>query len=377
MITKLERFLRASWKSSRLEILGVALLLAAGFLARALPLLQYSRVGGDPFLHYEYALALLEGKTSVPVPIDGGGMIELHYPPLFHLISLILFLVFPAVDPYAIMKILAATFSALQVIPIFLIAKRYTSSSQAALLASFALLTVRSDYQMLSWGGYANLTGLFFIAALFYCVITDRPILAAILTILLGLSHHLSFIFAIGVLLVYHAWVFWRSRTVPRTLWGVLSGVAASFALFYWFAIESMLIYYPRYLPYLPYDQSLYVTPYVLEQVGWLIILLAGVGIVLLVSRRAPVPAYGKEMMLVWVFLPWLLAYAYLGGVQWHGVRWIHFMPQPLAVWAGVSMRRIHQRPLVVVVLVFVLTLQLIGTLQGYYADILENVVPM
>jgi hypothetical protein len=117
------------------------------------------------------------------------------------------------------------------------------------------------------------------------------------------------------------------------------------------------------------------VTPYVLGQVGWLIILLAGVGIVLLVSRRAPVPAYGKEMMSVWVLLPWLLAYAYLGGVQWHGVRWIHFMPQPLAIWAGVSMRQIHQRPLVVVVLVFVLTLQLIGTLQGYYADILENVI--
>ena len=130
----------------------ICVLLIAGFLLKILPIMKYPRIGGDPFVHFRYAMALLDGKLSAPVEVNGPATVELYYPPLFHLISLGFFLAFPIIDPYSIMKSLAVTFGILQIVPIYLIVRRITHWSPAALLASYSLLSVRSDYQMLSWG---------------------------------------------------------------------------------------------------------------------------------------------------------------------------------------------------------------------------------
>ena len=90
---------------SHWTLVTLSLMVVLSFLLRAFPLLQYPRVGGDPFTHYNYSIALLNGKMSVPVEAGSTGkMVELYYPPLFQLISLAFFLALPRVDPHAIMK---------------------------------------------------------------------------------------------------------------------------------------------------------------------------------------------------------------------------------------------------------------------------------
>jgi hypothetical protein len=86
------------------EGLSLSVLFALGFVSRLLPLLQFERVGYDPLLHYQFSMALLEGKTSIMVVTQLGEQITLYYPPLFHLLSLCFFLAFPTLDPYLIMN---------------------------------------------------------------------------------------------------------------------------------------------------------------------------------------------------------------------------------------------------------------------------------
>lgn len=224
------------------EFLVLILLIAIGVLVRAPPLLQYPHVGGDPFVHYRYAIALLEGKLSIPIEAGGTGTtVELYYPPLFHLVSLSFFLAFPKVDPYAIMKILASSIDALQIVPIYLIVKRISGSGVGGLIAAYCLLVIPNGYQMLTWGGYANIAGLLFFAILVYSLITDRWILAAASTAALGLTHHLSTLFAAAVLLPYFVVLLWRKR-ISKSVGGVLLGGGLSFVAFYSFVGVNLLL---------------------------------------------------------------------------------------------------------------------------------------
>ena len=358
---------------ARRNAIVLSLLFITGFLIKVLPIMQYARVGGDPFLHYKFAVALLDGRLSVPVQVNGAStVVDLYYPPLFHLISLGFFLAFPTVDPYAIMKVLAVTFDSLQVVPLYFIVKRVTHSSPSALLASYSLLSVRSDYQMLSWGGYANIAGLLFICALAYSVMADRPILSGIFTAAVALTHHLSFLLIATVLAAYYALVLYRKRTIPRTLVGITVGGAAAYLVFYRFAMFPIVDFYSKFSP--TYNQSLYVTPYILEQVGVLLILSAMLGIGAFFAWSGCKSVEGRELLLIWAIVPVMLAYAYLFGAQWHGVRWIHFIPMPLTVWTGIGIGYLSTKRIVFLVFFVAFTIQLILTLQGYHLDILRNV---
>jgi hypothetical protein len=355
------------------EPIALGLLFVAGFLLRALPLLQFPHVSGDPFLHYKYSMALLEGKLSVPVEAgSSGATVDLYYPPLFHLFSLISFLAFPNVDPYAIMKILASGIDALQVIPIYLIVKHVSRSGATGIIASYALLVTRSDYQMLSWGGYANIMGLLMFEILVYALLADKLILSAVSSATLGLTHQLSTLFAVAVLVPYLVVLLWRKR-VHRSALGAVLGGGVAFATFYQFAWRSMYYYYSNFTPV--YDQSLYVTPYIIELVGPLLLASAAIGIALVYSKAGHELLSGDGIPAIWTVVPFILAYAYLLGLQWHGVRWIHFIPQPLAVWTGAGLAFFRDRKWVLVSLAAMFTVQLILTLQGYWNDILLNLI--
>ena len=266
------------------------LLTAASFLLKALPLLQYPRVGGDPFVHYQYSMALLNGKLNVPVNETGqSGTMELYYPPLFHAVSLGFFLALPTVDPFTIMKLLASAFDALQIIPIYLIVKRVSGSDTGGLLASYALVAARNDYQMLSWGGYANIAGLLLVASLVYVVMTERLVLSAVFSAALGLTHHLSTLFMIAVLVPYFALFLLMKKRVPRCFVGVITGGAVAYVSFYSFAWQNILYYYSNFSPNgiqgIIYSQSQYVTPYIYAQVGSLLLLSAAIGLAFLYAH--------------------------------------------------------------------------------------------
>jgi hypothetical protein len=354
------------------EPIVLGLLFVAGYVLRALPLLQFPYVGGDPFLHYKYAIALLEGKLSVPVEAgNSGATADLYYPPLFHLLSLISFLALPNVDPYEIMKILASGIDALQIVPIYLIVKKMSRSGAAGIIASFTLLVTRSDYQMLSWGGYANIMGLLIFEILVYALVADKLILSAFSSAALGLTHQLSTLFAISILVPYFVVLLWRKR-VSRSVLGAVLGGGVAFITFYQFAWKSMYYYYSNFTPV--YDQSLYVTPYIVELVGPLLVVCAIAGNALVYSEAGHELLKGEGILAIWTVVPFVLAYAYMFGVQWHGLRWIHFIPQPLSIWTGLGVSFLGRRWLVIAGLILVFTVQLIFTLQGYSVDILNNI---
>ena len=354
------------------ELIALSVLLVASFLFKVIPLLQYPRVGADPFVHYKYSMALLDGKLSVPIQAgNSGSTMDLYYPPLFHLISLGFFLAFPTADPYAIMKILASAIDALQIVPIYLIVKRISGSSAGGLIASCAFLVTRSDYQMLSWGGYANIAGLLLFAFLVYAVMTDRLIMSAVSSAALCLTHHLSTLFAVAILAPYFVVLLWRKR-IPKSVVGVFLGAGVAYVTFYQFAWQSIYYYYSNFTPV--YNQSLYITPYVLELVGPLLLFCGAIGFALVCAKEGRKLVNGKEVLMIWAVVPFVLAYAYLFGVQWHGLRWIHFIPQPLSVWTGIGLVSLRKKKLVFLGFILILTVQLILTLQGYSSDILQNI---
>jgi hypothetical protein len=94
------------------DAIVLCLLFTADFVLKISLIMQYAWVGGaDLFVHYGYSMALLEGRQSVPVGVNGTNtMLEPYYLPLFHALSLGLFLTFPTLDPYATMEILAVNF---------------------------------------------------------------------------------------------------------------------------------------------------------------------------------------------------------------------------------------------------------------------------
>jgi hypothetical protein len=350
------------------------MLVAVGFLLRVIPLLQYPRVGGDPFLHYAYSMALLNGKLSLPVEAGNTGTtIELYYPPLFHLITLAFFLAFPHVDPYVIMKILASAMDALILVPVYLIVKHVSGSSTGGLLASYALMTTRNDYQMLSWGGYANIAGLLLGTSLVYAIIINRLDLSAIFTAALGLTHHLSTIFLVAFLTPYFAILLLMKRRFTNSMVGVIIGGIVSYVTFYAFAWRSILYYYSNFSP--AYDQALYMTAYILELVGPLLLISAAVSLLFLYARGRLQFVRTNMILLIWLAVPFILSYAYLLGVQWHGVRWIAFIPEPLAIMTGVCLGGLEKKRLISVTFILLCTLQLLFTIQGYQLDILHSVI--
>jgi hypothetical protein len=178
----------------------------------------------------------------------------------------------------------------------------------------------------------------------------------------------------LAVLVPFFALRFWRVRHLEKPLIGCILGAATAFVLFYLSALPSILEFYAKYAPH--YDQGLYVTPYLLEQVGLLLIAAAGVGLCLACLRPRASVSKDVDLILIWTAVTILLSYAYLFGVQWHGVRWIHFIPQPLTILAGFGFGVLRKRRPVAVALILVFMIQLAFSVQGYYSDILRYLVP-
>jgi hypothetical protein len=202
-----------------------------------------------------------------------------------------------------------------------------------------------------------------------------RPFLSAVATAALALTHHLSFLLMATVLAPYFVITIWKRRTLPRELVGVAVGGVTAYLLFYRFALVPILEFYYEFSLQL-YNQSLYVTPYILEQVGPLLLFLGALGFILSYLHARGEFVKGKEILVIWAIVPVLLSYAYLLGVEWHGVRWIHFIPAPFVVWAGIALGYLRERKFYIIVFGFAFGIQLIGTIQGYYNDILRYLLP-
>jgi hypothetical protein len=347
-----------------------------GFVSRFYPLLKFPRVGNDPLFHFEFSQALLQGKTSIPVVIWGQHL-TIYYPPLFHLFSLAFFLAFPTVDPYLIMKVIVAVFDSLQLFPIYFIVKEVSKSTAGASMAAFIAMVTPSDFNMIAWGGYANIAGLLLMAVLAYFVIKERAVAVGIVSTTLFLTHHLSMLFAIAVLFPYYLIIWWKARKIPPCLLALVAAMGVAFAAFYWQA------FIPQYELYTT-NASQYAT-FTLSadwpsQFGHFesfspLLILAAIGIGLWVYKSRLRFAKSDLFLYLWFLWPLLLGYSFLFGIRWDVVRWIYFLQQPACVWCGIAVAQLKGRKYLVVVILLVFVFQWINTIQGYYWDISSNAV--
>jgi hypothetical protein len=345
-------------------------LLAVGFLSRLLPLLQYPRVGFDPLFHYEFSMALLNGKTSIAIETQLGEHLTLYYPPLFHLLSLSLFLLLPNVDPYLIMKVIVSLIDSLQILPIYYIVKDFSKSTAGAGIAAFVAMATPNDFHMISWGGYANIAGLLLMAASVYFIMKKWPFAAWAAMTTLFLTHHLSMLFTVAVFAPYFVIVLVKTRKLPRCLVSFIASLGVAYGAFYWYTLiplyDLYTFYAPRYAEFtVPSNwPQMFGIPLMLTAV-------AGVG-VWAYKTKATMIEY-EWLLLMWLVMPLVLGYAYLLGVQWHAVRWLYFLQQPACVWSGIAISKIRHQKIAIIAVIILFALQWVSTMQGYYSDIAAN----
>jgi hypothetical protein len=348
----------------------LASLFAMGFAIRLYPLLQFPRVGYDPFLHYQFSQALLEGRTDIMIITGLGEHATLYYPPLFHLLSLAFFLAIPTVDPYLIMKIIVTVLDALQVVPIFYVVKYVSKSGTAGAVAGFAAVVAPSDFLMVAWGGYANIAGFLLIAILAYFVVRERAVMVGIVSATLFLTHHLSMLFAIALFLPYLLMTWLRTRKLPKSLLAFVAAMGVAYAAFYWRTLiplyEMYTEYAPRYATFtLPSDWPL--------MLGIPILVVAALGIGLKLYRIRTLPTQSDLLLYMWFLWPILLGYSFLFGAQWDVIRWVYFLQQPACVWCGITVAQFKNGKLALAIVLLALAIQWISTMQGYNSDIRFN----
>jgi hypothetical protein len=345
-------------------------LFVLGFVSRFYPLLQFPRVGYDPLLHFEFSQALLQGETSIVVVSQLGEHVTVYYPPLFHLFSLVFFLALPAVDPYLIMKVIVAVFDSLQLFPIYFIVKEVSKSRTGALVAAFISVVTPGDFNMVSWGGYANIAGLVLIALLAYVVIKERPLAVGLVSTVLFLTHHLSMLLAVALFLPYFLVVWRKTRILPKSLIAFLGAGLVAFAAFYWYSLIPLFLMYTTYAT--RYGEFVLPANWP-DLFGFPLLIGAVAGIAMWVRSTEARFAKSDLLLYVWFLLPLLLSYTYLLGIQWDTVRLIYYLQQPACVWAGMAVAHFKNRRWIVVIILLVFVLQWIGTMQVYNSEIWAN----
>ena len=342
-------------------------------------------MGNDPLFHYEFSMALLQGKMSIQATIWNQNL-TIYYPPLFHLFSLAFFLAFPRVDPYLILKVIVAVFDSLQVVPIYFIVREVSRSTVGALMGAFIAVVTPSDFNMIAWGGYTNIAGLLLIAILAYFVIKERAVAVGITSTILFLTHHLSMLFALAVLLPYYLITWTRTRKVPQCLLALVAAMGVAFAVFYWQALVPQFELYTanasQYATFtLPADWPNQFSQFAqygqFELLICPLLILAAVGIGLWAYKFRLRFAKSDLFLYSWFLWPLLLGYSFLFGIRWDVVRWIYFLQQPACVWCGIAVAQFKGKygkfGVLVILLVFVI--QWITTIQAYYTGISVNVV--
>jgi len=347
-----------------------------GFVSRFYPLLKYPHVGNDPLFHYEFSQALLQGKMSIQAEIWNQHL-TIYYPPLFHLFLLGFFLAFPTVDPYLIMKVIVAVLDSLQLVPVYFIVKEVSKSTVGASMAAFIAMATPSDFNMIAWGGYTNIAGLLLMAVLVYFVIKDRALAVGIVSTTLFLTHHLSMLFALAVLLPYYLVIWWRERKVPPCLLALLAAMGVAFAVFYW---QALIPQFELYTTNAAQYATFTLPPDWPTQFGHFesyspLLILAAIGIGLWAYKSRLKFAKPDLLLYLWFLWPLILGYSFLLGIHWDVVRWIYFLQQPACVWCGLAVAQLKRRKELIFVILLIFVFQWINTIHTYYWDISQNVV--
>jgi 7-cyano-7-deazaguanine synthase in queuosine biosynthesis len=284
-----------------------------------------------------------------------------QYPPLLFFIILLLEIF---LDPIITLKILGIVFFSLQPLPIFLIAKKITKKPIPALITAYAsVMPIYSE--MLGWGGYPNLLGLILLALTFYMIIkiienpaTKDKIILIILSILLPLTHHLTYTIYLGVtllwlllLILYKNKIALKEITKP-----ILTSLIISLTIFiiyrYTLAYPSQFLTYNEAAYYELRFNPLITIPWVFKSplpFISLIILIIMIILIILLSLgtyKLIKPQY-LTLIISWSLFPIIATQGYLLGIaiDYNRIFFFSIQPIPLLLATALTMLDIPIHP--------------------------------
>lgn len=279
-------------------------------------------------------------------PYQMGGEIELEFPGYHIFTSEIIFLT--GLPNYVAQGLVAAFFSSLTVLAIFLVT-RITWNEIAAVFAAFFVAVSPADIEIISWGGYPNIVVLFLIPLTFYLFfkrekIAKTPYLisTSLLAVSIFLTHSLSAAIFLGIttltlfaLLIFPR-VFGKSR---KTVFYWALPIVIGAVLVSPFLIGAIPIYLngsailtgssaigQALLAYRMFPLEIVLT------------LSGGIAVFFVLSKRIKGRFFSLPVFLqiIWLLVPLLLTQGYLVGLYVDAVRFSNFFIYPAIILLAV-----------------------------------------
>ncbi len=249
----------------RVRVFFLLLLLGGGFILRFTCLATYNTLPGwDPSSHISKALTVLSSGHLTTRAF--------WYPPGFHFLLAVLFLFsgLTTISPPALLmiKLFVASISAFQVVVVYLVGRRVYDSPTVGLLGALFMAVSLRHVEMLGWGGYPNITGMFFMGLTLYLLSyrSDwKPsVIITIIAMISGLilTHSIStFVFvAIALFHLFSSSLFLR-RPRKREILAALSALLLVFGFYLAFASKHILFILNLIAEYSPHIST--TNPYV------------------------------------------------------------------------------------------------------------------
>jgi hypothetical protein len=296
--------------------------------------------GNDPSVHLLRAKQIIINEKISYSEIS-------WYPPFFHTIVAMIQILAGTVDIMVasfILKMLIATLNVLLILSTYLLARKLFGKGTAVASTLFTIISVPL-FEMIFWGGYANIMGLAYIAFIFYILNKDLGVKVKTLLLFSGaftliLIHHLTtFVFVLTFVPIFLI----NSTGSKRkfiTFLTVIIGV--SLAMLAWYA-RIIIDYIDSYIEYIFFSmgENFYHIPFVsietlLKNLGvTLFITFLGIPLMFIIKKKE---TSIKDLLLIifWFVVPFLFAESYLFRINLPYHRFIYFIVTPIAILSGV-----------------------------------------
>ncbi|MEM2430329.1 MAG: hypothetical protein QW779_07370 [Nitrososphaerales archaeon] len=273
-----------------------------------------------------------------------------QYPPLSLILIILLKRIF---DPISSLKLLGILSLSLQPIPAFLLARKITKSNLAGLLSAYSSSMMPLYIEMLGWGGYPNLLGFLMIGFAFYSILytfenlsKKSIVMVIVLSILVMLTHHLTFGIYIGVIIFWALLMLLFGREDKKFHWIVifiaLGATITSFLIYYY-----TLIWPPQYTLY--NEAALYGLRFeIIEGVPWVfkepapIIAIGLIILAMFFGIRGVLEKRYLTMLFSWSAFPCIATLGFLFNITLDYNRVFFFAIQPVMVLSATPIALLH-----------------------------------
>ena len=297
--------------------------------------------GNDPSVHLLRAKQIIIDEKISYSEIS-------WYPPFFHTIVATIQIFAGTVDVIAaafILKMLIATLNVLLMLSTYLLARKLFGIGTAVTSVIFTIISVPL-FEIIFWGGYANVMGLAYIVFIFYIMNKDLGVRVKTLLLFSGaftliFTHHLTaFVFVLIFVPVFLINSIGSKRKFITFLAVIVGG---GIALLVWYA-RIIIGYIDSFIEYIFFTigENVYHISFVsietlLKNLGaTLFITFLGIPLMFIVKKKK-ISLKDLVLIIFWFAVPFLLAESYLFGINLPYHRFVYFLVTPIAILSGVA----------------------------------------